>query len=49
MVDLDLISIFQGMDSDSDEDGDLFGHRPDPLASSNSTNPSSTGIIFVRC
>lgn len=31
-----------GMDSDSDEDGDLFGHRPDPLASSNSTNPSST-------
>lgn len=49
MVHLDLILIFQEMDSDTDEDGDLFGCRPDPLASSSSTVPSSTGIILVLC
>ncbi|XP_047498184.1 WASH complex subunit 2-like [Penaeus chinensis] len=33
------------MDSDTDEDGDLFGCRPEPLASSNSTVPSSTASV----
>ncbi|XP_063604259.1 WASH complex subunit 2C-like [Penaeus indicus] len=33
------------MDSDTDEDGDLFSRRPDPLASSNSTAPSSTAPV----
>ncbi|XP_042858488.1 WASH complex subunit 2-like isoform X3 [Penaeus japonicus] len=34
-----------GLESDSDEDGDLFGQRPDPLAPSNSTVPSSTASV----